>query len=354
MQVTLPTIDKKVYSGIDLVKLICAILIVWLHATETNDIFAVGFQYIFTRFCVPFFFICSGYFFCSGLQHAADPKAYFVKYEKRLLLLFLFYDVLISGPIAVSDYIRNNPDAGPLRLVFLIIRRVFVIGNGAYWYLVALIISIAFLYLCARKNWNQVLIVCVAMGLVMQIGYTSFDGSIGSIPLWRRFNELIYFVFSWESNFIMCGIPFCGMGWLICKYHVDISPKAAWIAFGVFTTLRAGEYLLPLLSSAFWQANSFSVFHIPQAVALFFVARHCSGIPAHARTFRQLSSFIYFSHWIILYNILDPLLLNVLGVDIYQPMMIPVKTGLTVAVCLALHWALKRTNHKKILFLIGG
>lgn len=346
--------DNRIYSGIDLVKLICSVLIVWLHATETKDMFAVGFQYVFTRFCVPFFFICSGYFFCNGLRSAADPKAYFMKYEKRLLLLFLFYGVLISGPIAVADYIRNNPETNPLRLIFLIIRRVFVIGNGAYWYLVALMISIGFLYLCERKKWRALLIAGVAAGFILQIGYTSFDGIIQSIALWGRINDLIYYVFSWEFNFITFGIPFCGIGWLICEYHADIPKRAAWLGFVFFTVLRAVEYVLPLLPSAFWQANSFSIFCIPQAIMLFFAARHCRGIPSRAKTFRQLSSFIYFSHWIILYNILNPLMRHGFDADIYQPMMIPVKTGLTVAVCLALNWILKKTGNRKILFLIGG
>lgn len=353
MRMGIQTLEKKTYSGIDLVKLICAILIVWLHATETNDVCAVGIQYVFTRFCVPFFFICSGYFLCSGLQRAEDGKAYFINYEKRLLLLFLFYGVLISGPIVVMDYIRNNPDSGPLRLTLLIIRRVFVIGNGAYWYLVSLIFSTAFLYLCDTKKWDKLLIGSVAAGFVLQVGYTSFDGIIQAIPLWTRFNDLIYFIFSWESNFIMCGIPFCGIGWLIRKHRIDISKRNAWIGFCVFTVLRTAEYMLPQLSS-FWQENSFSILHIPQAVMLFFAARHCKGIPGHAKTFRQLSSFIYFVHWIILYNILDPLMLNVFGMDIYSPVMIPVKTGLTLAICLALNWMLKRTNNQKILFLIGG
>lgn len=347
------TQKKTEYSGIDLCKLISAILIVLLHATETNDIYAVGIQYVFTRFCVPFFFICSGFFFYSGIQRAADSKAYFLNYEKRLLLLFLFYGVIVSAPIVITDYINNNPDASIYRLILLIVRRMFVIGNGAYWYLVALIISAAILYVCYIRHWNKVLIGAIIVGLILNIGYTSFQGIISGIPVWKKLNDIIYFVFSWEANFLMYGVPFFGLGWLINKYSIMISKTTAWISLVLLTVLRFLEYCIPYINS-FWQANSFSISFIPQAVMFFFVAYHCKGYPKYAKGMRQLSTFIYFTHWILLYNILNPIMLNVLCIDVYNPMLIPLKVVVTLVVCYVLNWILKKTNKKMITFLIGG
>ena len=54
-----------------------------------------------------------------------------------------------------------------------------------------------------------------------------------------------------------------------------------------------------------------------------------------------------------MYNILNPIMLSV-GVDVYAPWFIPVKTAATLAVCLGLDWLLKETNNKNIYFLIGG
>ena len=98
---------RKNMDGIDCFELIAAILIVFLHAVETSEVCGAGLQYVFTRFCVPFFFICSGYFFARGSASASDSKEYFFRYEKRLLGLFLFYGVLLSAPVVISGYLKN-------------------------------------------------------------------------------------------------------------------------------------------------------------------------------------------------------------------------------------------------------
>lgn len=346
--------NKKSYPGIDLFKLIAAVLVVWLHATETSNPIALGIQFTFTRFCVPFFFICSGFFFCSGLNRAVDAQAYFFRYEKRLLTLFAFYGVVISGPIAVSDYIRNTPDARPLRLALLIFRRVFVIGSGAYWYLVALILTSIFFYICWKNRWNGLLVFAMVAGQTLQTGYSSFQGLITSIPVWNMVNRAFYVVFSWDANFIMSGIPLFGIGWLLCKHNISVSRTVALGGWMVFTILRIGEFILPRISPiAFCADNDFSIAYIPQAVMFFFLACHCAGVPRYAKTFRQLSTFIYLTHWIILYNILDPVLLS-FGINIYDPWLIPMKVAATLAVCLGLDWLLKRSNNKPVYFLIGG
>ena len=83
--------SKKLYSGIDLFKLIASILVVLLHAIETTDFIAKEVQFVFTRFAVPFFFITSGFFFYKGLTRTKSPREYFWKYEKQLLLLFVVW-----------------------------------------------------------------------------------------------------------------------------------------------------------------------------------------------------------------------------------------------------------------------
>lgn len=186
---------RKNMDGIDCFELIAAILIVFLHAVETSEVCGAGLQYVFTRFCVPFFFICSGYFFARGSAAASDSKEYFFRYEKRLLGLFLFYGVLLSAPVVISGYLKNYSDASPLKLFLLIIRRLLVAGHGAYWYLIALIISTAFLYFVGARS-EKLLVSAIAAGLILQIGYTSFGGIIAEIPAWSKLNDLFYLVFS--------------------------------------------------------------------------------------------------------------------------------------------------------------
>lgn len=54
--------EQKIYSGIDLFKLVAAVLIVVLHAIETTSWYSNEVKFVITRFAVPFFFIASGFF----------------------------------------------------------------------------------------------------------------------------------------------------------------------------------------------------------------------------------------------------------------------------------------------------
>ena len=144
--------SRTIYNGLDVFKVIAAVFVVLLHAIETTDYFFCGIKFVFTRFAVPFFFITSGFFFYKGLSKAENKKAYFLKYEKNLLKIFFVWGVLIYSPITVITYLQEYPDVGITKFCFLLFRRIFVIGSGPYWYLIALIWATAFLYFCYSKK----------------------------------------------------------------------------------------------------------------------------------------------------------------------------------------------------------
>ena len=54
--------ETQVYTGIDVFKLIAAVLVVLLHTVETSNYYACAMKEVFTRLAVPFFFIASGFF----------------------------------------------------------------------------------------------------------------------------------------------------------------------------------------------------------------------------------------------------------------------------------------------------
>lgn len=55
--------QKKIYNGIDIVKLISAICIVLLHTIETTAWYPCEVKFVFTRFAVPFFLLLLVSFF---------------------------------------------------------------------------------------------------------------------------------------------------------------------------------------------------------------------------------------------------------------------------------------------------
>ena len=132
--------SKKIYSGIDLFKLIASLLIVLLHATETQDWIACEVRYVLTRFAVPFFFMVSGFFFYKGLNRAENKKVYFWKYEKNLAKLYLIWALLIYAPFEIEVYISKYSEQGVFRILFTLFRRFFVIGITPFWYLISLML----------------------------------------------------------------------------------------------------------------------------------------------------------------------------------------------------------------------
>ena len=155
----------------------------------------------------------------------------------------------------------------------------------------------------------------------------------------------------------MFGIPFMGMGFLIAKNKWEMSKTAAIIVLIVSTALRFAEYNLPqLMPSRFWDNNCISVCFIIQALAYFMLAKSVE-IKISRKTsliLRQLSSCIYFSHAIFLYEILNPLLNRFTSLPVYSGIMILPKIIIVILMCSLLFVTVKKINNKYLNILING
>ena len=346
----------KVYSGIDLFKIIAAILVVLLHATETTDWYACEIKYVFTRLAVPFFFITSGFFFFQGLDSANNKREYFIRYEKKLLILFSIWALVLYLPFVVLEYVHNNPDTTPLKLALLLIRRIFIIGPGPYWYLIALAWSTVFLYFCYYKR-EFILKAAIILGLFFEICYTCFAGVLSQFFLFQLLFQVVHFVYSWEYNFFMFGIPFAGIGFLIGKTKLNWEKETSILILLASTLFRFFEYnLSKLIPSKFWETNTLSIGFILQAVAFFMLAKSVKLKWSYEKAVnvRQCSSFIYFVHAIILYNILNPLLSRYTTWPVYSARMIIPKVLMVLFLCLLLFVGIKKINNPRLNVLING
>jgi len=148
-----------------------------------------------------------------------------------------------------------------------------------------------------------------------------------------------------------------GMGYLIGKHRWACSVKSASICLVVFTLLRTLEYFLPVLyPSDFWQNNSLSLAFIFQALAYFMLAESLNLQLSKEESLwlRQLSSCIYFTHAIVLYEFLNPLLLRYTDLPVFTGWMILPKVIITLLVCLIFFLVVKRLNNKSLNVLING
>lgn len=347
---------KTVYTGLDVCKLIAAILVVLLHTIETTDFFACGVKFVATRFAVPFFFITSGYFFSKGLDNAEDKRDYFLKYEKNLIFAYVIWAIVIYSPVTITTYFKKYPDASTLEIILLLIRRIFIIGPGPYWYMMALMCSIVFLYFCYIKGWDKLLVAAMVVGSALEITYACFRGVLSGIAVFRGIHQLIYTVYSWEFNFFMFGIPFTGIGYFIRKRQYQMDGRRAICIFGIATVFRVIEYNFPLLipNASFWENNETSFAFAVQAVAFFLFAKEWKPTIAEERSLaiRQLSSFIYFAHAILLYDIFDQGIGQWMGLAVSSPAYIFPKWVINVLICTALFALIKKANNKYLNVLI--
>ena len=317
--------SKKIYSGIDLFKLIASLLIVLLHATETQDWIACEVRYVLTRFAVPFFFMVSGFFFYKGLNRAENKKVYFWKYEKNLAKLYLIWALLIYAPFELAVYFTPNTDTGVIQFALVILRRFFVIGPGPYWYLISLMLAAGVIYFLHQKGKSILLWVLIALGFFVQIAFSNFHGLLSQVPVFNYLFRMIEFVYSNEFNFFMYGIPFMGLGYMVSKTNCSVSIKV-------------------------------SLGFIMQAVAFFMIAKNLNikVSVSVSLTLRQLSSFIYFSHVIIMYAVIDGFLKQYAVDLVYEPWFIVPKMVLTLIPCVALFTVIKKINNRHLNILING
>lgn len=351
-------LKKNIYSGIDVFKAIAALLIVILHTIETTDYFACGIKFVFTRFAVPFFFIASGFFFCRGLSNAEDTKKYFCQYQKNILKIFLIWGIVIYGPFTIVSYISNNSTAKWFEIMGLLIRRMLIIGAGPYWYLIALFWSTFFIYLCHMKKKEGILIFGIVVGLILELVYACFQGILSEIAIFGYFFKAIYVIFSWEFNFLMYGIPFVGIGYFLFKKDVHFDKKNLVSIFVIATIMRIVEYRLPVYfpNLSFWESNEISFAFIIQAIAYFGLAKELRFNISKEKSLglRQWSSCVYFSHAIVLYNLLNPLLNKFTEWPIYAPEFIVVKVIVVTIICTIFFLIVKKANNQHLKILING
>ena len=349
--------EKKVYTGIDIGKLIAAVLIVLLHAIENTNWYSCEVKFVLTRCAVPFFFITSGFFFCEGLKKSVDKKLYFKQYERKLIIIYTLWALIIYLPFEVKTYITKYAGDSVFKIVAIMLRKLFIVGPGPYWYLMAMMLAAAIIYWCSSKK-ESYLICALVVGVLLEIMYSSFRGICSRIIIFELLFKLIDFVYSWEFNFIMYGIPFMGMGYLLAKYNWTVKKRIAILVWVVSTVIRVIEYNLPIIfnNCDFVRNNNISVAFIMQALAFFMIAKEVDIKMDNKKsvTLRQFSSFIYFSHAIILYEIMNPVLKKITDWPIYDNSFILPKVIVTLAICTLLFCIIKRINNPKLNILING
>ncbi len=158
---------SKPNNGINLFKFFCAFLVVGIH-TEPFGSFGIldSLFGVITRIAVPYFFVCSAYFYFLKGSNTKKLK----NYIKRIFVLYLLwsliyfvYDIITSGftVTLLSDFLQDF----------------FLQGYKHFWYLQASIVAIVIIVLLdklTKGNVKAVLGITIALLFVGLIFGTYF------------------------------------------------------------------------------------------------------------------------------------------------------------------------------------
>lgn len=301
---------QQEYNVIDIVKFICALLVVAIHisplgASEIRiiELSNYAIKHCFARIAVPFFFASSGFFLFRKTDYNNFSMEPVKKYVIKLLKLYAIWTVIYL-PLKIKSIISYEKGIA-LGILDYLRDCVF---DGSYdhlWYLPALIFAtliVSFLIYKKVKLKNILLISAVfyAAGLLTQSWFGIIEPLRSMAPaLWSVF-RFAKEIFVTTRDGLFDGMIFVGIGAYIAYEGFNIPKKKALAGFFISYALLFAEsffvtgmhiirehdiyiFLVPLTYFAFGLASSW---RLPSKSSVF-------------KTLRKLSGLIYFIHmWI--------------------------------------------------------
>lgn len=335
---------KKNIVGIDLFKLIASILVVIIHCI--GYYFGASGRLFVRNICgmaVPFFFITSGYFFGLGLEkNKRSRKHYFVNYEKKLIKMYIAWSI-VGIPFMVKTY--YNMYGSNFKYIFLLmIRNVFFSGTfGIYWYILSMIGASVLIYLFVIKNKLKLMYILSIIFFIFGILYVGFQDSLDKNIVFYYLFKLTWIVFASERNFLMVGWFYMCIGYYIATHKININLLKSFMMFFIFTALKFGETYVNSLQLL--EGNEICIFQSLQAMGFFLIALNLNleFMEKYSKTMRELSSTIYFTHFLF--------------IDILNPTQVG-NTLLTfvevILLCILFYFIAKKINNKKLNIFINA
>ncbi|WML25157.1 acyltransferase [Neobacillus sp. OS1-33] len=287
-------------NAVDVMKFICAILVVIIHAPPLlsyNEIANFILVEIIARIAVPFFFVCAGYFFFNKINlkngkvemNISRLKNYILHLINLYIFWTLFYLIWWIPLWYHSGFLTLANIKGYVLSIFL---------TGSYfhmWYIVSLIYGMIFSFLLLRYiRVKLVIAIAVIFNLIGTFVY-SYSWIISENILVDLFINL-YDLFGSISVGLFRAFPYLMMGLFFSKYRVKITNSLSVILSGICILLLCLEVWLLKTSG---DTSKFS-YVLLTGVNVFFIFNTVSKIKLKFNTYypllRKMSSIIYFVH----------------------------------------------------------
>lgn len=211
--------QKKIISGLDVIKFIMAILIVDIHVKGTlnlpspilnNIIFPIE------GIAVPLFFIISAFLFFKKLRIVDDKNRTLFLFEKRICTLYLFWIIIWSPIILIQKSYHHYSILKAVELFF----KDFFFGYvfDASWFLGALIVGVPIIFVLSRILKKEILVLIFPLIIYLYITYQQF------LP------ENWKLIYNWYNDFKNPNLSFPGgLLWISIGYLMSNESLIKWI-----------------------------------------------------------------------------------------------------------------------------
>ncbi len=279
---------NKSYTGIDIFRLIAALLVIAIHTSplssinETADFILTR---IFARIAVPFFFVTSGYFLITRYSRNADKLFKFIKKTA------LIYSAAIVIYLPINIY-NNYFDMESL--LPNIIKDIIFDGTLYHlWYLPASIIGAAIAWVLVKKTtYKTAFVVGTFLYLIGMFG-DSYYGISENIPILNGFYDLIFQVSDYTRNGFFFAPIFFVIGGFLADDHKIISLCKCACGFLISFILMFSEAMV-LHNLDLQRHDSMYIFLLPVTFYLFNFLLYFKG--KQIKFLRTSSLMIYIIH----------------------------------------------------------
>lgn len=269
-------------NSIDYIKGLACLLIIGSHCFPLFQNDTANFYYgqWFFRFCVPFFFVSTGYFFA---KMSIGKKT---TYIRRIAVLYVISSVLYLPLILKSS------------LISIVYQLVY--GFTHLWYLSALLIGLLCILLLDRYIGRKkyIFIALLLIGIVLDEYYKLFD-----INILNKGAKAVQYLGGARNAFFFA-IPLLLIGQCIEQNENRLTKNKKILVLSVFICFLLGylesNFLFERLSESITLDVSF--FGWTPAIPLFLLGLTIKpGISSnHMRKMRKITDYVYIIHlWII-------------------------------------------------------
>ena len=303
---------KTNYENLDVLKYICAVLIVILHLRPFIDYsneYDLAFNNIITRICVPIFFLITGYFVAKKEK---KNNNYIGDYIKKTIPLYLVWSaiyipVLIGTVIrylpGISEYIMTLNIPIYLLIIFIILLIpialiIALVYTGVYyhlWYFPATMLSLLVLKKW-KKKYNVKYLLAISFILLL---FGATETYWGVIPTGiQQLLSYYYKIFFTTRNFLFFGLFYVVFGYYIGSKK-EIYSKYCFEKFIISVFLLIFEAIL--LHDIDRLNSNILLSCIPLVYYLFVSTIYFSNKIKNSKNIRNYSKYYYLIHPLVIF-----------------------------------------------------